>query len=324
MNAPLSFPQRSPRSWLTPLSEIEARSVDWLWEPYLPKGMLSLLSGDPGGGKTFLSLAIAAALSNGHAPSGNIPCEPISTIYLSRENSPNFVVRPRFDLLHGNADRFFVLDNTLSLTDIFELETSIREVKAGLVIVDPFQSFVGSDVDIYRANETRPILDGLSEIAGNTGCCILVVRHLSKGSGGRAIHRGLGSIDITGAARTELLAGTAPNNENERAMIQVKSNIGPYGDPLGFRINADGLEWSGKSSLTIMDLLSADHLSGGKSQSDRAIEWLKGELASGPQMQTDLVARSAFEERTLQRAGKALGIRRSRVGDGGPWQWELP
>ena len=66
------------------------------------------------------------------------------------------------------------------------------------------------NVDAHRANETRPILDGIGKLAEKTGCAILITRHLSKGIGGNALHRGLGSIDITGAARSELLAAADP------------------------------------------------------------------------------------------------------------------
>ena len=65
---------RSPE--LVCLADMKFLEVEWLWEPYLPVGMLSMLSGDPGGGKTFISLAIAAALSNRQTPYKREPRTP--------------------------------------------------------------------------------------------------------------------------------------------------------------------------------------------------------------------------------------------------------
>jgi hypothetical protein len=219
------------------LTDVNPLEVEWLWEPYLPAGMLSMLSGDPGGGKTFISLAIAAALSKGQTPYTGEPCKPVNTVYLSLENSPEYVVRPRFDLLQGDPARLHILAGTItgkgknvqrgsiSLKDVAQLEMALTNTRAGLLIVDPIQSYLGADVDSHRSNETRPVLDGLARLASEHKCCVLMVRHLSKNSGGRAIHRGLGSIDITGAVRTELMAGATADDAQRRALVQVKSNL---------------------------------------------------------------------------------------------------
>jgi DNA repair protein RadA/Sms len=322
------------RPKLVCLSDVESKPVDWLWEPYLPKGMLALLSGDPGSGKTFLSLAIAAALSKGQTPQTLQTCEPVNTLYLSLENSAEHVVRPRFDSLKGDCRRFQILQGsvsgenqpsgTISLSDIDLLEQAILETKAGLLIVDPIQSYLGADVDAHRSNETRPVLDGLGQLASKYNCCILLVRHLSKNSGGRAIHRGLGSIDITGAARTELMAGNAPNDPNTRALVQVKSNLGQFGDSQGFTIGDNGFAWTGKSDLTSGDLLASDCDTETRSDIACAVDFLRTQLATGPKAQADLVNQSGFSERTLQRAAKKIpALKRERHGMRGPWLWCL-
>jgi hypothetical protein len=151
----------------------------------------------------------------------------------------------------------------------------------------------------------------------------LLVRHLSKSSGGRAIHRGLGSIDITGAARTELMAGTAPNEPNSRAMVQVKNNLGIFGDSLGFTIGDNGFAWTGKSELTSGDLLAPDCQTEARSDFARSVDYLKSELASGPKLQRELVRQSGFSERTLQRASRSITVKKQRDGEHGPWRWSL-
>lgn len=50
---------------LVPLSEVEPEEVRWLWPGRIALGKLTLLAGDPGLGKSFLTLDIAARLSRG-------------------------------------------------------------------------------------------------------------------------------------------------------------------------------------------------------------------------------------------------------------------
>lgn len=141
------------------LDDVKAIPVPWLWEGYLAFGMLALLSGDPSAGKTFISLALAADLSNGRLPMSGGPCDPITTLYLSSENSAEHVVRPRFDAQGGNAKRFFLLKGSVlgegesakasgivTLKDVELLHQALKETGAKLVIIDPLQSYLGADV----------------------------------------------------------------------------------------------------------------------------------------------------------------------------------
>ena len=45
------------------ISKIKSEKVSFLWKPYIPLGKVTIIEGDPGVGKSFLTLAIAAAIS---------------------------------------------------------------------------------------------------------------------------------------------------------------------------------------------------------------------------------------------------------------------
>jgi len=216
----------------------------------------------------------------------------------------------------------------VSLADTNEIETSITETQARLVVIDPLQSFFGASVDIHCSNETRPILDGLSKMAEKHDCAMLIVRHLSKGQSGRAIHRGLGSIDITGAARSEIVAAPHPSDSSRRVMAHAKSNLGKYGDSLEFEISCDGqFHWLGKSELTANELLAPEAISEDRSALDEAVDFLREALTGGPLLSTEV--KDKAKERgislaTLRRAQGRLKVTSAPDGFSQGWKLSLP
>lgn len=322
------------------LSDVQAQPVSWLWEPYIPLGMLTVLSGDPGVGKTFLALELAARVTRGdHDGNGPMP-GPGSVLYITVENSPAHVLRPRFDAQRGDAERLTVMRGTviqdgeretqglINLADTEQIEAAIRESHAQLVVIDPLQSFLGASVDIHRSNETRPILDGLSRIAEKFNCAILIVRHLSKGQSGRAIHRGLGSIDITGAARSEIVAAPHPSDPACRIMAHAKANLGKCGDSREFTISDDGqFRWGAKSDLTANDLLASEVSGAERSALDEAVDFVKEALDGGPMPSNDLKAKAkqiGISQATLRRAQSRLKVTKAPDGFGKNWVLSLP
>jgi len=322
------------------LSQVEAREVDWLWRPYLPNRMLAMLSGDPGAGKTYIAMAISAAVTLGKEPQTHKPGEPADVLCLSMENSPEYVLRPRFDKLGGDPSRFHILRgsvvgegkhalrDSVKLSDVSLLNDALTKTKARLVIVDPIQSYLGADVDAHRSNETRPVLDGLARLAEEHKCCILLVRHLSKAPTGRAIHRGLGSIDLTGAVRSELLAGSAPDDAAQRALVQVKSNLGQFGASIGYEIQADGtFHWTGESQLTASAILAPELNGEETGPMTEAKDFLLRALSRGARPSRDVQDEAQHEgisERTLKRAKKVLGVVSRKCGMDGIWECALP
>ena len=201
------------------LSDIEDRPVDWLWQDRLASGTLAMLSGDPGSGKTWVALAIAAALSRGRVPSSRVPVtadtrDPDNILYASAGNEAAELVRPRFARLDGDPARLFLLrgvlsagstqSTSLSLRDTPMLEDALERTHARLLIIDPLHSYLWA-VDRHRANESGRAFDNLARVAEKHRCCILLVRHLRKRGPGQA------SIDLSSAIRTEFLAGSSPD-----------------------------------------------------------------------------------------------------------------
>jgi hypothetical protein len=335
-----AFGLRARRAELLTLAAVDAKPIDWLWKPYLPTGMLALLSGDPGAGKTFCALAIAAAITTGHVPYTGEPCEPRDVLSLSIENSPEHVLRPRFDALGGDPNRFHILRGAITgegdhalrerarLSDVQLLGDAMERTKAGLVMVDPIQSYLGAEVDAHRFNETRPVMDGLSRLAEEFHCNALLLRHLGKARAARAIHQGLGSIDLTGAARSELMAGCVPDDPAQRAIVHVKSNLGQLGPSIGYAIDDDGaFRWTGESELTASALLSPEGEPEEAGALEQAEEFLQGALAQGARSEKEIAAEArqdGISNKTLKRAKKKLGVRSRKDGMRGAWEWSLP
>ena len=100
--------------------------------------------------------------------------EPFNVIYQTAEDGLGDTVKPRLLEAEADLEKVLVIDDRdapLTLTDE-RLARAIRENSARLVIIDPVQAFLGADVDMNRANEVRPILRSLGDVAQATGCAI--------------------------------------------------------------------------------------------------------------------------------------------------------
>ena len=182
------------------MSEVEQTEVEWLWYPYIPFGKLTIIQGNPGEGKTFFAMQLAAACTNRKYLPQMEEFEPFNMIFQTAEDGLGDTVKPRLLSAEADLDRVLVIDDTespLTLSDGRRIESAIRENHARLVIIDPLQAFLGADVDMNRANEVRPVFRKLADIAQATGCAIVMIGHLNKASGTQSAYRGLGSIDIT-------------------------------------------------------------------------------------------------------------------------------
>jgi AAA domain len=330
-----------PGSIGTLMSEVEPEQVEWLWPGRLPVGKLAVLDGDPGLGKSVVTLDLAARVSAGLELPDSQPRDPVGVVLLSAEDGLSDTIRPRLDAAGGDTDRIFALstvieakggERVISLTkDLILIERAIERVGAGLVVVDPLMAFLSEKTDSHKDQDIRRVLAPMATLAERTRAAILIVRHLNKASGGNTLYRGGGSIGIIGAARSGLVVAEDPEDPERRILAANKHNLSKAAPSLAFRIEtapngAARVEWGGTSSLTACDILKEPADPEQRSALSEAKDFLREELKDGrlAAEQVEKGARGArISVRTLRRAKRDLGIRSEKESDGS-WSWVLP
>lgn len=307
------------------MSEVDTQTVEWLWEPYIPFGKVTIVQGNPGEGKTTFALRLAAACTNRKPFPHMAAHEPFNVIYQTAEDGLGDTIKPRLMEAEADLDRVLVIDESkqgLSLSDE-RIERAIRQTGARLIILDPIQAYVGEKTDMNKANEIRPMFRRLAEIAERTGCAVILIGHLNKAAGGQSAYRGLGSIDFRAAARSVLLIGRVKREPNVRVIVHDKSSLAPEGKPIAFCLDPEtGFSWIGEYDITADELLSG---AGGNTatkteQAERLIlDLLADEKELASEDIVKAAAKAGISERTVQNAkrnmGGILGARRV----GGQW-----
>ena len=238
-------------------SEIEAKPISWLWDKQIAKGRITIISGDPGLGKSQITAYMASVVSNG----GEWPIEkgtaPLgSVILLNAEDDPADTIRPRLEALEANLEkiriltiktgeieRFFRLDKDIEILE----ETLIEIEDVALVVIDPISAYLDK-TDSYKDSEIRSLLSSLHKIAQEYDVAIVLISHLNKTSERRALHRVLGSVGLVAAARTAFVVTTDHNNPERRFFLPLKNNISEDKKGLSFSIQKTILDSGFESS----------------------------------------------------------------------------
>jgi hypothetical protein len=308
-------------------------------------GKLAILDGDPEAGKSIATIDIAARISRGAPmPDGSLPGRSGTVLLLSAEDEGPDTIQPRVTAAGADPARVRVI-SALGLglkhfpqfpADLPALGATIREHEAALVIIDPMMAFFPPKVCTNNDQSVRQVLMPMAELASETGTTILFVRHLRKSGGGYVMYRGAGSIAIVGEMRTGLMLARHPDDPDLRVLTQFKSNIGPFGPTLGFRIDRKEVtgqafvDWTGRVDLSARDLCGGGApVRAGRIARERAAEWLREFLLNGPRRSTDvqLAANAAgIAIKTLNRAKEFLRIQSEAVreGDKTIWWWRDP
>jgi hypothetical protein len=321
----------SPVLTVVRLDTVEPQVVRWLWDGRIAYGKVTILDGNPGLGKSHLTIELAACITTGRSLPSASATEPGNAVFVALEDDAADTMRPRAEAAGANLERFYIVkgvptgdgvDRPLSLPDdVAHLRALVQEKEARLVVIDPITTHLGDRVEVNKDHSIRRALQPLATMAQETGCAVVIVRHLKKNHNGNALAAGGGSMGIIGIARGGLLVTEHPDDPTKRVMVVSKSNLAKFPPALVFSIETgergSRIEWIEEASFTADELLAAS-LSSSPADGGalgEAASWLMTQLENGPQPKAALLKQAkadGISPRTLERAKNRIGALHER------------
>jgi len=263
----------------------------WLWEGYLPRGVVTVLTGPQGIGKTaFLGFA-AYRETWGDRGGGIGEADEGCCLWFSTEDDPRHVLHPRLGAVGVHLSRVYAPDygvdgrqcrHTQLPADAQAVGDLAFRCAAGLVVFDPLTSFLGSGISPNDPLQVRAVMDSLSLIAAEHDLCILASLHPRKGRSGSPLEWISGSAAWTQAARQVLLLDRHPDRPGEIILHVLKPCSSVRAAPWRCQLNRD----KGSPVFELLDECVADarELSelgdlGELEERSEALAWMAAELA---------------------------------------------
>jgi hypothetical protein len=332
---PLESPDGCGGPVLIGLDEVTSKPVTWFWPGRIPQGKLTLIVGDPGLGKSFLTIDLAARSSQGAPWPDGEPSRTSDVVILTAEDGLSDTVRPRLDALGGNPARVHILvgvgdaERPASFNlarDIPHLEDAILRTGASLVVIDPLSAYLAG-VDSHKDADVRSILAPLAAMAERNGVAVVSVVHMNKSQQRQALYRAQGSLAFVAAARA--IFGVAEDQEtpNRRLFVPLKMNLAAHPPGLAFRLDGGRLTWDqGTVAVDADSAMGGWEVSADRTEREEATDFLREILANGPLSASEVERQrkaAGIAERTLKRAKAEMHVKVRKETFGGGWVWEL-
>ena len=275
------------------LADVKPEKQEFLWNPYIPIGEITVMYAAGGTGKSFATIGIASDITQGRSlpkyGEEQKKVNPERVLFISAEDNESIILNRMIEA-GGNPKNCFVLKtpkNKKELnTDSFLLPQNkddteriqafadlLEEIHPKLVIIDPWSVYIGDDKNMNKANDVRAITNVLTVLAKEYNCAILIVAHVNKMPQMENANNAVsGSTALIDSARSALCIRSFGADSDRRVIIQTKSNYQKKAKSVCYRIINQGenrtarFEWNGFSDLTEDDLTKSART--GKSLSD--------------------------------------------------------
>ena len=302
-------------------SRMVSQAVDWAWEGLVPLGKLTLVTGEPGIGKSLVATHVAAMVTRGvtlsdgsdHLELGEKPRQkPMGVIVLSSKDRPEDTVLPRLiadgadpslvffmqrkywrdpevfaaasDEDEGHKERPFRLSQDLDDLQGCLEELSADGISVGLIVIDSIDHYIGTD---EKKSARIQAVSELEEFAELAGAAVLVTANLSMKAGSRG-----GAVvyqELMNTACSVLMVARDLDDEDRRLVLPVKHNLIARPNGAAFFLGEPEVRWeteritiSYQSYLHQARMLEKNPLIHQEiDELGRATRWLKGELESG-------------------------------------------
>ena len=313
--------------------DVKRQSIEWLLEGKIALGKITLIAGDPGLGKSMVTINLAAHVSTGMDWPGEAgPCPLGDALLFSAEDDPGDTVRPRLEAAEADLARVHIVGGVelnkggtlesrlLSLRQDIELirQAALALPRCLLIVIDPISAYLDG-ADSHNNAEVRSFMAPLSDLASSLGAAIVLVTHLNKSTGGQALHRATGSLAFVAAARAAFLVARDKDDPDRRFFLPLKNNLGPDVGGMAYRIEeVEGVPrvvWEEEGVLKSADdalgreMATVEHET---TRIDRAADWLSVLLSNGPVPVVDIAkeAKGAGHAwATVRRGQDKLGIK---------------
>jgi hypothetical protein len=335
--------------YLVRASDIVPERVEYLDDPLLPFRVITLMVGVDGMGKSTVLYHKAARATRGRLP-GSRDGQPVAVVIASSEDHPASVIVPRLIAAGADLDLVHIvkvdrdgLEGDISLPDdLDEVAERVREVGAGLLIVDPLVAHMPMNIDSYKAQHVRRVLAPLARLAEESRLAVAAVVHFNGSASTDVRSRISGSKALRDASRSVIVCGADPNDESRFVMVQDKNSFGPRATTgRAYRIEAATIEhhgetfptssvvWLGDVEIDSRGLLQGSReVSGGEPETKDAVAALDSILSDGPvwvKDAFDAMADAGFSRDQAKRAKTKLGARSVHFGKPGDlesgWKW---
>ncbi len=339
--------------WLTRLSSVARRPIQWLWPGRVPLGKVTLLVGDPGRGKSLMALDMAARVTTGAPwPDEALEAggEPVArrhqgmALLLTAEDDTADTVRPRLEAAGGDPERVVVLravqrwdseaEQMFSLArDVEALDACIKRCgDVRLVVLDPVSAYLAG-ADANSNTSMREVLAPVRSLAERTGVAVVAISHLTKRADTAAMYRAMGSMALVAAARAVWAVGPDRQTPGRLLFLPLKCNLAGGVTGLAYRIvpsaqspDVPVLAWErGAIALSAEEALDARASAAGRRE--QAGLWLESALADGPRPAAEVEKQAqaaGFSSITLRRARYDLDVETIRTGFAASCLWRLP
>jgi hypothetical protein len=310
-------------------AQIPQVSMQWLWEPYIALGRLTVLEGEPRSGKSLVAADLAARLSRGEElPNSKRTNAPAASVFVCPEDDPAVILRPRFSAAGANLDRIIVpaWQEPPSLPkSVPALRQIVEQSAAVLLVIDPLQALLPR-TGARREEQVRAAVMPLAAAATETGCAVLLLSRAAPAAHLRAGGNATG-LDL---ALTGLMLALHPEQPDLTVLTTTKNPSGLPPPALGFDFlpgsNPGVLNWSGVVDLRAEELSASRTRVASRAPRDRALAFLSRELQNGPvpvAMLQERARRRGICWRTVERAKQDMNLRAEYISRTIGWLWAL-